>query len=68
MDVQFINSTVGRKFLEYTVPELVRQITKLNKHLEKLVALEEEPLVNAISTKSVGDINREIKTDLERIN
>ena len=55
MDVHFINSTVGRRFLEYTMPELVRQITKLNEHLEKLIAIEEEPV------KSVGEMNKEIK-------
>ena len=55
MDGHFINSTVGRRFLEYTMPELVRQITKLNEHLEKLIAIEEEPV------KSVGEMNKEIK-------
>ena len=62
MDVHFINSTVGRRFLEYTRPELVRQLTKLNEHLEKLIAIEEEPLVNA-----VGDVNKQIKIHFNNI-
>ena len=36
MDVHFINSTVGRKFLEYTIPELVHQLERLNRNFEKL--------------------------------
>ena len=61
MDVHFINSSVGRKFLDYTMPELVRQITKLNNHLEKLIVLENELV------KPVGDINKEIKEDIKNI-
>ena len=58
---------ITEKFLEYTMPELVHQLTKLNKHLEKwelglkLVALKEEPI------KSVGDMNEEIKEGMEYI-
>ena len=62
MDGHFINSTVGRRFLEYTMPELVRQITKLNEHLEKLISFEEEPL-----KPSIGEVNKEIKAGMNKI-
>ena len=67
MDTNFINSTVGRKFLEYTMPELVHQFERLNRNLEKLITiadtitLEEEPI------KSVGEMNKEIKQGIETI-
>ena len=68
MDNNFADTRVGRKFLEYTMPELTHQLTKLNGHLEKLIAFSisydgswEEPF------KSTGDINKEIKDGIENI-
>ena len=52
---EFMNTRSGRKFIEWTVPELVHQIKKLNEHLEKLIAIEDEPV------KSIGEINKEFK-------
>ena len=60
-ELNFLQSRMMAKFIEWTMPELVSQITKLNEHLEKLIALEEEPI------KSVGDINKEIKEGMNNI-
>jgi len=65
MDTNFINTPTGRKFLEWTMPELVNQLDKINRNLEKLIALEncceEEPV------KPVGKMNKEIKDGIENI-
>ena len=37
MSVPFQNTVMGRRFFEHTVPELVRQLTRLNDVLERLV-------------------------------
>ena len=37
-DVQFHQTRMGRTFYEHTLPELVKQLTRLNDLLEKLVA------------------------------
>ena len=57
----FANTRAGRKFIDWTMPELVHQLKKLNEHLEKLIELEEEPV------KSIGDINRDIKDNIVNI-
>ena len=62
MDTGFINSPIGRKFLEQTMPNIGHQLKRLNEHLEKLIAIEEEPLVNA-----VGDVNKQIKIHFNNI-
>ena len=36
-DVQFFQTRMGRTFYEHTMPELVREIKKLNELLQKLV-------------------------------
>ena len=41
MSVEFFQTRMGRQFYEYTVPELVRQIAKLNELLERLAAAQE---------------------------
>ena len=43
-DVQFFQTRMGRTFYEHTMPELVREIKKLNDLLQKLVesSLEEK--------------------------
>ena len=41
MSVEFFQTRMGRQFYEYTMPELVRQIAKLNELLEQLVATQE---------------------------
>ena len=51
----FANTRAGRKFIDWTMPELVHQLKKLNEHLEKLIAIEDEPV------KSIGEINKEFK-------
>ncbi len=38
---KFFQTRMGHRFYEHTVPELVRQITKLNELLERLVATHE---------------------------
>ena len=38
---KFFQTRMGHRFYEHTVPELVRQITKLNELLERLVAAKE---------------------------
>ena len=60
---EFMNTRSGRKFLEYTMPELVHQLERLNSNLEKLITFEEEP----IKVKSVGEMNKEIKQGIENI-
>ena len=35
---QFFQTRMGQRFYEHTMPELVRQIEKLNKLLERLAA------------------------------
>ena len=57
MDTGFINSPIGRKFLEQTMPNIGHQLKRLNEHLEKLIAIEEEEVID----KSIGDVNKEIK-------
>jgi len=36
-DVQFFQTRMGRTFYEHTMPELVREIKKLNELLQKLI-------------------------------
>ena len=36
---QFFQTGMGRKYYEHTLPELVRQIARLNDNLDRLVAL-----------------------------
>ncbi len=40
---KFFQTRMGHRFYEHTVPELVRQITKLNELLERLVTAQEQP-------------------------
>jgi hypothetical protein len=39
---RFFQTGMGQKFFEHTLPELVRQLTRLNDHLGRIVALLEE--------------------------
>ncbi len=41
MSVEFFQTRMGQRFYEHTVPELVRQIERLNELLERLVASQE---------------------------
>ena len=41
--IDFHNTQMGHRFYEHTMPELVRQITRLNDLLEKLVDRLPEP-------------------------
>ncbi len=41
MTVQFFQTRMGRQFYEHTVPELVRQLERLNRLLERLVVVQE---------------------------
>ncbi len=38
---KFFQARMGQRFYEHTVPELVRQIERLNELLERLVAAQE---------------------------
>ncbi len=38
---QFFQTRMGQRFYEHTVPELVRQLERLNELLERLVAAQE---------------------------
>ena len=40
MGPEFFQTPMGRRFYEHTVPELVRQITRVADALEALIALE----------------------------
>jgi hypothetical protein len=42
-EIQFFQTAMGRQFIERTVPELVRELTKLNANLERLAAAMERP-------------------------
>lgn len=42
-DIQFFQTRMGQRFYESTLPELVRQITRLNDLLEQLVQRIEKP-------------------------
>ncbi len=39
MSVEFFQTRMGQRFFEHTMPELVRQIARLNELLERLVSL-----------------------------
>ncbi len=41
MSVEFFQTRLGRQFYEHTMPELVRQLERLNELLERLVAAQE---------------------------
>ena len=45
MSVEFFQTRMGRQFYEGTVPELVKQLARLNDLLERLVAVQERPQV-----------------------
>jgi len=36
-EIQFFQTCMGQRFYEHTLPELVRQITRLNDLLERIV-------------------------------
>lgn len=42
-DVDFYRTRMGHTYYEHTLPELVRQLTRLNDLLERLVAKAERP-------------------------
>ncbi len=42
MSVEFFQTRIGQRFYEHTVPDLVRQVTRLNDLLEQLVAAQEQ--------------------------
>ena len=41
--INFHDTVMGRRFYEHTVPELVRQLTRLSDVLEKLVEQQPDP-------------------------
>ncbi len=47
-ETPFFMTRMGQRFYEHTMPELVRQITKLNELLERLVATQERPGKNDV--------------------
>ena len=56
---EFSNTRVGRKFIEWTVPELINQLDKLNRNIEKLLE-EDKP-------KDIGEVNRQIRDGINNI-
>ena len=56
---EFANTRVGRKFIEWTVPELINQLDKLNRNIEKLLE-EDKP-------KDIGEVNRQIRDGINNI-
>lgn len=38
-EIQFFQTRMGQRFYESTMPELVRQLTRLNDLLERIVAM-----------------------------
>ena len=69
MDTNFINSPTGRKFLEWTMPELVNQLTVLNRNLEKLIVITDEFTLEPVDEpyRSAKEVNKEIKEGIENI-
>lgn len=43
MAIEFFNTIMGRTFYEGTMPELVRQLKRLNDNLEKMIAAQQPP-------------------------
>ncbi len=41
-ETRFFQTRMGQRFYEHTVPELVRQLARLNELLERLVAAQEQ--------------------------
>ncbi len=41
--IPFHQTPMGRRFYESTMPELVRELARLNKNLERLIPPAEEP-------------------------
>lgn len=37
MSIQFFQTGMGKRFYEHTMPELVRQLARLNDNLERLI-------------------------------
>ena len=58
----FHNTRMGQKFIEWTMPELVSQLNRLNTNIEKLI-----PLFEPDEPQSIGEINKQIKTDIQNI-
>jgi len=54
-----------RRYIEYYIPELVRQITELNSRLDKLNALYEKVLEREL--ESLSDVNKRIQEGMDRI-
>ena len=42
MSVEFFQTRMGKTFYEHTMPELVRQLERLNELLDRLVAAQEQ--------------------------
>ena len=54
-----------RRYIEYYIPELVRQVTELNSRLDKLNALYTKVLERDL--ESLSDINKRIQEGMDRI-
>lgn len=54
MGIEFFNTLMGRTFYEGTMPELVRQLKRLNDNLEKLAA-QQQPAEPVRPPKDVCD-------------
>jgi len=54
-----------RRYIEYYIPELVRQVTELNSRLDKLNAHYEKILEREL--ESLSDINKRIQEGMDKI-
>ncbi len=51
-DTPFFKTRMGHRFFEHTMPELVRQITRLNELLERLVERKDQGAVESDDASS----------------
>ena len=58
-DVQFYQTRMGRTFYEHTMPELVREIKKLNELLQKLIEASLNEKENDKPAGAGGPMNEE---------
>jgi hypothetical protein len=54
MSIQFWQTPMGKRFYEYTLPELVREVARLNGNIEKLVCTLWEGRIEQAARKERG--------------
>jgi len=55
MSPGFFQTIIGRRFLEGTLPEAVKQINRLNKNLEKLISIFEDNDIEGLIERINGE-------------